>query len=334
MMKVPNVSISIVVIARNEENFIERCLRSIMKAVINIGKVEVLLVDSASTDRTIEIAKPFPIRIVTLDSTRTLTASAGRYIGQQLTKGELIQFIDGDMEIAGDWLEKARAYMVKARDVGGITGFRHDVYSHQEQLVAEDEPDRDPQGRILDALYIGGAAMYRREALEKVGGFNPYIISREEYELGIRLRRAGYRLLRLPEQICTNYSVPLNTWEYLFHKLRSRMFSGYGQILRYHVKDGLLMEVLKEGYLSSFLGFLSAIVIVGLGLLLGDIRFYFFVLLAACIFVVLRAIQMRSLRRVVMGIIIRVLTLYGIVRGFLKRPGSPADYPKQVRIIK
>ena len=59
-------SLSIVIIARNEARNIARAIESVLRAVENWPDTEILLVDSASTDETVEIARRYPINIVRL----------------------------------------------------------------------------------------------------------------------------------------------------------------------------------------------------------------------------------------------------------------------------
>jgi glycosyltransferase involved in cell wall biosynthesis len=54
----------VVIPLKNEEEFIGKCIKSVIDALTYVGDCEIILVDSYSTDRTVEIAKKFPIRIL------------------------------------------------------------------------------------------------------------------------------------------------------------------------------------------------------------------------------------------------------------------------------
>ena len=56
--------ISIVVPTRNEEKNIEACLKSILNLDFPKDKYEILVIDGMSTDRTVEIASKYPVRII------------------------------------------------------------------------------------------------------------------------------------------------------------------------------------------------------------------------------------------------------------------------------
>lgn len=87
------MDLSIVVIARNEGKDIGDCLGSVLLAVEEAKKAkvietaEVIFVDSASTDRTVEIARGFPVKIIELDRNWPLSAAAGIFSGYRYASG-------------------------------------------------------------------------------------------------------------------------------------------------------------------------------------------------------------------------------------------------------
>jgi glycosyltransferase involved in cell wall biosynthesis len=328
--------LSIVIIARNEAKIIARAIEAVLRGVEHWPQTEILLVDSASTDGTAEIARQYPINIVRLDPAWFLSAAAGRYIGMHYTRGDLIMYIDGDRELAPGWLAQAVPFILEHPELGGVTGYRRDIHVRDGQIVGEQEQGRDPQGRPVQVQHLGSVALYRRSALEQVGGFNPYIISDEEPELCLRLRHAGYKLLRLPYLTCKNYTLPINSWEYCVRRFRKNMWSGYGQVLRYHLKTGLFWRVLRERgtYIPVFAGVLISIVSVLLAVFFRNV--WMLILWVFIIGLTLGAygIKKRSLRRVLMSIVVRSFSAYGVVRGFLMTPKSPTDYPTKAEIVQ
>jgi glycosyltransferase involved in cell wall biosynthesis len=186
-------SISVVVIGRNEEALIADCLSSVLAAVEEAGGAEVLFVDSASTDRTVEIARAHGVRVLSLRPEWPLTPAAGRYIGFHHTTGELIMFVDGDTVIERDWLRNAVSYFEQA-DVAGAAGYLDDV--DKQGRLRPYVGKQSPEVRELGTLR--GIGLYRRAAMEQAGTFNPHLRSEEEVELCLRLRHAGWKLLHLP----------------------------------------------------------------------------------------------------------------------------------------
>ncbi|MCK4492072.1 MAG: glycosyltransferase family 2 protein, partial [Candidatus Altiarchaeales archaeon] len=111
-----NIDVSFVIIARNEEKNIGRCIKSVLDAAEDID-FEVIVVDSASIDRTREIAGRYPAKIVELSGNNRPTASAGRYVGSLYAKGKYIFFVDGDMILDPGFLPHAIKYLSKNSNV-------------------------------------------------------------------------------------------------------------------------------------------------------------------------------------------------------------------------
>ncbi|MCD4680112.1 MAG: glycosyltransferase, partial [Bacteroidales bacterium] len=95
--------ISFIIIGRNIENTIAKCIESVIRFIgnNNIIEYEIVYVDSESKDKTIEIAKKYPIKIFQIKG--QVNAAIGRNVGAKNAKGDILFFIDGDMEILPDF---------------------------------------------------------------------------------------------------------------------------------------------------------------------------------------------------------------------------------------
>ncbi|GAB4534116.1 MAG: glycosyltransferase [Anaerolineae bacterium] len=328
--------LSVVIIARNEAENIARAIESVLRALESWPQTEILLVDSASTDATVEIARQYPINIVRLGPDWFLSAAAGRYIGMLRTRGDLIMYLDGDMELMPDWFNQAVPFLVEHPEFAGVAGYRHDITLQDGQIVDEQDYGRSPEAKIVEVKYFAGAALYRRSALEKVGGFNPYIISDEEPELCMRLRHAGYRLARLPILMCNNYTLPVKSWAYFIRRFHAGLWLGHGQVPRYHLKTGLFFMYLRERgtYVPYLFGILISAVSLLLTLVTGDIVFIGSWALVVAMFLGVYWIKKRSLRKVWLSIVHQSFAAYGAVRGFLMAPRSPDEYPSDPEIVQ
>lgn len=96
--------ISIVIPVYNEELELPRCLESIYTQNYPKEKLDVIVVDNESTDKTLEIARAFKTRIYTSD---IKDAQVLKMIGFKKSKGEYFIFLDADNRLIGtDWFEK------------------------------------------------------------------------------------------------------------------------------------------------------------------------------------------------------------------------------------
>lgn len=340
-MTIPEVreipDLSVVIIARNEAQNIARAIESVLRAVERWPHTEILLVDSASTDATVEIAKRYPINIVRLDRSWYLSVAAGRYIGSRYARGQLILHMDGDMEMDPEWVDRCVPFMLAHPEAAVVGGYWTNVYICDGDIVDQQDFRRDVQRRTLEARFVAGAALHRRSALEQVGGFNPYIKGEEDVELCLRLRHAGYKVLRLPYRMALHYGLPENSWAYCMRRLRSNLWIGYGQVPRYHLKSGLFWIALRErnlytvGYLIGMLVFTINVV---LAVFAQNAALLAVWVLTVGPVLVAFWIKKRSLRATLKSLILQGLIACSAVRGFLMTPRSPADYPTNVEVVQ
>ncbi|MEG9482338.1 glycosyltransferase [Mannheimia sp. HC-2023] len=92
-----NYKISIIISVYNVENYLSRCLHSLVSAEV---KSEIIIVNDGSTDKSLEIAKDFQNRFTDLDikivSQANKGLSSARNMGLEIAKGEYVYFIDSD----------------------------------------------------------------------------------------------------------------------------------------------------------------------------------------------------------------------------------------------
>jgi glycosyltransferase involved in cell wall biosynthesis len=187
--------LSIVIIGRNEEAGIERCVTAAKTAAQQVGSAEILYVDSASTDRTVEIAASLGAKIIQLPGHARLCPSLGRNVGSHAAHGEFILFLDADTIVYEDFLPAALAHLRNKPAVAGVNG-RIDDLDEKGHLIPDYE---DRFQELAEVKWLRGpACLYRREALQQAGTFDADLAMEEEAELGLRLRRAGWHLHLLP----------------------------------------------------------------------------------------------------------------------------------------
>jgi len=194
-----NIQVSIIIKALNEEVNIAKCIESCLKEIAPY-KGEIILVDSLSSDNTVDIAKEYPIKIVQFINAEDISCGSAVQLGYQDSLGEYVYIIDGDMEFCEGFLNTAIDYLDKHTDVAGIGGKLVDT-----QILSNEDKRRADQYNKLsahtDVSHLGGGGLYRRSAIESVS----YISHRglkafEEAELGLRLKSQGWKLVRINKQ--------------------------------------------------------------------------------------------------------------------------------------
>jgi glycosyltransferase involved in cell wall biosynthesis len=254
--------LSVVIITRNEEKNISKSIESVLDASKDI-KTEIILVDSASTDRTIEIALKYPIKILQLNPGVPLSPGAGYYIGYNNSHGNYIHFHCGDMILDKNWFKNAIPIFGSDDRVGGVFGLttQEQYNTHEAKKYMEAIKNLV----IGDVKYYAGDALFKRETLQRVGTFNPFLRAGEEGELSYRVIEGGYKLLRLPYPMSHHLGFASETFSSSIKK-NIRYTMGQGQIFRYSLdKKKIFICRLKEykfkivGFFLMILGFISAL---------------------------------------------------------------------------
>lgn len=213
--------LSVVVITHDERERIDACLESVFEACEPLEDFEVVLVDSRSTDGTVDVASRHPITILQLPSEPVVTPSAGRYVGTAATDGDLVLFVDGDMILEDGWLEGACRRIRADPTLAGVDG-------HLDEPSADDVGVAGTDDEPVDVLR--GVALYERAALAAVGGFDPFLQSMEDIDLSFRLDAAEYDLVRLGDVVASH--PPRNAEGERGRRWKNGYYHGRGQLFR------------------------------------------------------------------------------------------------------
>lgn len=237
--------VSVIIKALNEEKHIARAIESALRAVSTVGG-EVILADSASTDRTVEIASAYPITIASLGNPHERCCGIGAQLGYQHARGEFIYVLDGDMVMHAGFLEAALACFVGDATLAGVGGMvcEKNLDSLEYRMrVARASPDLQPG----EVGRLDGGALYRRAAVERLGYLTDRNLhSYEEFDLGIRLRAAGWTLQRIPVNAVDHYGHTTEAVKLLLRRWKTGYICGSGEILRAAMGKSHLPLVLRE----------------------------------------------------------------------------------------
>jgi glycosyltransferase involved in cell wall biosynthesis len=197
--------VTVIMPVRNEEAFIARSLGAVLRQRYPADRLETLVADGQSDDRTREIIASLPgaerVRVIENPQRRQ---AFGLNLALRQARGEIIVRVDGHTIIAPDYvrqcvraLEQSGAVNVGGRmeprgetpmgcAIAAAGGSRFGVPT---AFHVSDTP------QFTDTVYMGA---WRREALLAAGGFDERLRINEDYELNYRLRRAGGRIYLTP----------------------------------------------------------------------------------------------------------------------------------------
>ncbi len=239
------VAVSVIIKTLNEEKRIAATIESALKALETVGG-EVIVADSGSKDRTVEIASRYPVAIAQISPPALPSCGIGPQLGFQYSRHAHICLLDGDMLLDDDFLEAAEAFLAADPQVAGVTGHV------QEMLTSNLEFSRRvtrnaPENRIGAIDRMNGGGLYRRSAIEAVG----YLSDRnlhgyEEFDLGIRLRSAGFKLHRLDGRFVQHFGHTDNSYRLLVRRWKSKYLFGIGELLRASIGQPYFLQLVRE----------------------------------------------------------------------------------------
>jgi GT2 family glycosyltransferase len=225
--------VSLIVVNWNGRHLLEACLAALEAQTFR--DFETVVVDNGSTDGSSDwVAEHYPqARLVRL--AQNCGFSAGNNVGLRAARGRYLALLNNDAEPRPAWLQ-ALVEALEAHPEAGACD------SH---VYFRDRPDRlwaaggdyTVSGSVLHRGYlqpgsdgapaadvfiaIACAAIYRREALDKVGLFDEgYFSGYEDVDLSFRLHAAGYRVLNVPGAVVyhrVSETAGLNSPAYVFH---------------------------------------------------------------------------------------------------------------------
>lgn len=302
-------SLSVVVPTYNEEDRIETCLDSIFEACGDEPSTEVILVDSNSTDRTVELARQYPITILRIPDDDLTTPGAGRYVGQRVATGDHLLFVDGDMRISEAWLERARQVVHRRDDVAGVDGHLNTANASAVEPVEA----------------LRGVALYDGDVLDRVDGFDPFLRSLEDIELGYRITDEGYDVQRLP-LVAASHPYSPGASE-LLRRWRNGYYFGIGQAIRKNVRSPRRVRkfVSRYRYRAAFYCW------VALGAAIAFVQPLLVVAWVAASLTVFAAdVAWEGFAGASERIGKYTLTTIGFVRGFFMPPREHEEFPVEV----
>jgi len=216
LQEVRHPKASVIIVNWNGERFIERCLAAL--AVQTLKPHEIIVVDNASTDGSLEIVRRFPdVRVIALDQNTGFARGNNLAIKTASEESTWIALINPDAFTEPRWMEELL--------VAAQSNPEFDVFCSQ--LINADNPKlldgagdtyhwsglawRMAQGSPVPTSTesvrevfspCAAAALYRRSTFSEAGGFDEdYFCYVEDVDLGFRLRLGGCRCLYVPQSV-------------------------------------------------------------------------------------------------------------------------------------
>jgi len=198
--------ITVVIPMRNEARHIGACLDSVLAQDYPPERMEVLVVDGRSDDRSREVVEEYArrdSRVRLLDNPRQIVPSALN-TAIRAARGEIVARVDGHTSFAADYLREGVAALERsgADNVGGPMVARGGGAIGDAVEMATSSPfgigayfHYGTEDRFVDTVYLG---MWPRRVFERVGLFDEELVRNQDDEFNYRLRKLGGRIFLTP----------------------------------------------------------------------------------------------------------------------------------------
>lgn len=204
--------VSIVIPTHNRKEKLVRLLCSIFEGNYPRNKLEVIVVDDASTDGTCEVVKRRFPEVKVIRNKRELFLAGSRNVGIKSAKGKYIFLIDDDNVVDKNCILELVETMEKDSSIGIVApimyylsqphriwcaGVKRCMFSSLTKIIGRGSVDNGQLDKLLESDDFPNAFMVRREVFREVGLFNEFEfpIHYDEADFGERARRKGYKVV-------------------------------------------------------------------------------------------------------------------------------------------
>lgn len=286
------MKVSIIITARNEEKYLPMLFEDILNQTYPLGNIEVVLMDSNSTDNTRLVMEKFKknndalsVQIVTNE--RQIQA-AGFNEGVKHATGDVVLKIDAHSRIPQDFVRKnvdeilSGAYVCggnRPTVVDSNDDFSKTLHIVEESALGSSIANyrKSNVKRKVNSIFHG---MYRKEVFEKVGLADERLLRTEDNEFHYRVRKAGYDIIFNPEIESYQYIRPTFT-----KMIQQKFANGYWIGLTSHVcRDCLSLFHFGPGVFVSTLLVLMMLTPISFAPLLTLVDLYLLAVLGLSVF--------------------------------------------------
>ena len=200
--------ISVIIPAYNEEKMIGNAIEAALKQSYPKDKMEIIVVDDGSTDKTCDVVSQYPVKLFKHDKNRG--DSAARNTGAKNAKGEIIATTDADDKVDKNWLINIVKHYEEA-NVGSVVGGSHisfDDKNWQQRIIGEliicgrgDDFIKnvyDTKGKVSSNKSIGSNQSFKKSVFDEIGGFDMGLTAGMEQDIIWRIEKTGYKVVFEP----------------------------------------------------------------------------------------------------------------------------------------
>jgi len=193
-------AVSVIMPAYNAETYLRTAVESVLRQ--SFSDLELLIVDDGSSDQTVAVAQRYAARDHRVRVLEQANAGPGpaRNTAFRAATGRLFAFLDSDDEWDEAFLAEHIAVLNSRPDIDVVVGNARNRggarYGQPARPVRGDGRPITLAEILADESALFIMSVFRREVVDATGGFDPALLTNEEYEMWIRAALAGFTFTR------------------------------------------------------------------------------------------------------------------------------------------
>jgi GT2 family glycosyltransferase len=261
--------VSVVIVNYNGYNSLRTFMPYLLRT--KYPNFEIIVVDNASSDGSIGLLRNFSGNIKVMELENNKGFAEGTNVGAKAASGEILAFLNNDMEVHEDWLISAVSKLKSNKRVGAVqcksmqyenrnlidvVGLSVDKFGIA-NMIGRNEVDYGQYDSLKEiGAFSGGAMLIWKSVFFELGCFDPlFFMYYEDVDLSWKLRLSGYRILPVASSIV--YHVRSASSETLsslmaFHKVKNHLYCWLKNSTRKAIAMYLYIVVVLMFGLSAF----------------------------------------------------------------------------------
>jgi len=173
--------VSIIITTKNEEKNIKFCLQSIRHQQYQQDRLETIIVDNHSTDKTLEISRQFTDKVFTKGPERSAQRNYGML---QIARGEYVMFVDADMILSPRLITRCVETIIRGK---------YSALQVPEIVLGKKFLSRVRrfERSFYDGTVVDGARFFTKKVFAEVNGFDETMSGPEDWDIDKKIKKIG-----------------------------------------------------------------------------------------------------------------------------------------------